>query len=127
MLDLSDMTSPLRVGLAAAIVTHVRAAADLDLSARLARDLTLRPFEERGHDDMIDMAQHYGVPETRITECVTKHEAQFSPLVARHLCRVCCDERLVQVEIDGVIRFARCPECNTPVTLAKFDDKAPTL
>ena len=127
MLDLADMTSPLRVSLAAAIVTHVRSTGLVELSAALGRDLTLRPFEERGHDDMIDMAETYGVPSEIVAACVTKHDAQFVPLVARHLCRVCMDERVVPVEIDGVQRFARCPECNTPVTLAKFDDKEPAL
>lgn len=126
MLELSDMTSPLRAAIAGAICTHAQQST-VELRARLARDLALQPFEDRTHDEMIDMAHAYGLSPDLVVGLAAKHEARFEPVVARHLCRACNDERVVPVEINGVQRHARCPECNTPVTLAKFDEKEPTL
>ena len=122
MLALEDMTSPLRVALAGAIVGRARGEhGSVEMRARLAQALSLRGFEDRTTDELVDMAAQFEVSEEAVADLCVKHDAQMVPLVARHLCGTCLDERVVRLPYPKDDHFTRCPDCNTPTVVERFD------
>lgn len=117
---LTDMTSPARVQLAAAVITHVSRSVTIGKDGppslpaqRLAARLDARPFEAMTLDELADLAIEFGVAEQRVADIVVKASNEYSRVEARYLCGTCLDQQVIRVNTDdGSERFGRCPTCN---------------